>query len=368
MQFDITANEQHIRFPASGTIDIPLERPFEFHTDEGKPINPERGGVVTPSRSSPTMPDVRVTLSGEPLDLNITATDYAKSTDIPPPGFVRDCPPGNEGEVCIPLDTPMEVIRRYEFENYGIGPHTEASRAYYGEWFVINYHIEIAIPGIQSGSSDSAVLAQNFTRPLAPVDALIPAPTSPAQLLSANIQVPVEEGEVGTSVYKDSKRGIQVEIPSDWTRIELKNSLVEKGAPIRNIIGFVAPPELEGGIKGVDEVTFEFEPSLILAVENLEDKKMTLDQYTKQHLQYLGKIANEVNATEIEFDSPVNSKTGPNQLKVMTFSPTEEQKIMQAWMVKNGKAYIVTYSSPAEEFQEFLPIMQKAFDSFRITR
>jgi hypothetical protein len=144
MQLEITVNDQYVRYPSSGTIDIPLGETY-YLGGQGKPIDgqTERPETLGPRELS-SIPPVSVPLFGLPLEINITAVDHAKTVPvIPPPGFIRDCPPGDESRVCLPFDTPQQVLRIYPPSQYGEGMHTEQSRSYYLEFFKITYRIDL---------------------------------------------------------------------------------------------------------------------------------------------------------------------------------------------------------------------------------
>lgn len=192
MEFTFTVNEQRVRFPSSGTIDIPLSREFSLlcnnqvrnndtttttsadeiisvpqndifnssdfvaradgtagdngtgSVDVSELSQPPSSGVFAgPTTVQPQcLHSFQIELHGEPLVLNVEAKDHTKQ---PPedPGF-PSCRPTPE-LVCPPITLPPKLTRSYDYTaGYGIGRHTEQSdNAFYGEYFEISYRIEV---------------------------------------------------------------------------------------------------------------------------------------------------------------------------------------------------------------------------------
>lgn len=102
-----------------------------------------------------------------------------------------------------------------------------------------------------------------------------------------------------------------------------------------------------------------FLENINLLIQNLEEHQISLNQYveiTEKQVNVYGKLAESkritLNNSEAHILSYTANLTGQNL------------KFYQYLLIKNEKAYILTYSSEIEKFDKFLPEIIKIFNSF----
>jgi hypothetical protein len=140
--------------------------------------------------------------------------------------------------------------------------------------------------------------------------------------------------------YNNPNLGFSLEYPSDWQKEES--------------LSFTSP---QGGVG-------DRAPEVINVVtEVLPSSNFSLDSYTDAAM---GQVESFENFQLLNSSSTTLGGL-PAHMIVYTF--TDEQtplQNLQAWTVKDGMAYVLTYGGIPEEFNSSLPVLQAVLDSFRL--
>jgi PsbP-like protein len=141
--------------------------------------------------------------------------------------------------------------------------------------------------------------------------------------------------------YSNPNLGFSLEYPSDWQKEETLSFTSPRGG-----LGNRAPE--------VISITTEVLPS----------SDYSLDRYTEAAL---GQVKSFQDFRLLN-SSSTNLGGLPAHMIVYSFSD-EENRIplqnLQAWAVKDGMAYVITYGGTPEEFESSLSALQSVMDSFR---
>jgi hypothetical protein len=144
----------------------------------------------------------------------------------------------------------------------------------------------------------------------------------------------------GLVPYNNPNLGFSLEYPSDWQKEEsLSFTTPQRGTSDRS-------PEV---INVVTEV--------------LPSSNFSLDSYTDAAMSQVESFEN----FQLLNSSSTTLGGLPAHMIVYTF--TDEQtplQNLQAWTVKDGVAYIITYGGVPEEFDSSLPDLQSVMNSFRL--
>lgn len=144
----------------------------------------------------------------------------------------------------------------------------------------------------------------------------------------------------GLVPYKNPNLGFSLEYPSDWQKVET--------------LSFTSP---QGGMGNRA-------PEVINVItEVLPSSNFSLDSYTEAAF---GQVESFENFQLLNSSSTTLGGL-PAHMIVYTF--TDEQtplQNLQAWTVKDGMAYVITYGGVPEEFDSSLPALQSVLDSFRL--
>ena len=143
-------------------------------------------------------------------------------------------------------------------------------------------------------------------------------------------------------LYSNPNLGFSLEYPSDWRKEES--------------LTFISP---QGGIGNrAPEI-------MSITSEVLPTSDYSLDSYT------------EAAPSQVELfkdfrllNSYSTTLAGlPAHMIIYSFTDEEDQtplQNLQAWTIKNGMAYVITYGGTPEEFSSSLSVLQSAMDSFRL--
>jgi PsbP-like protein len=144
----------------------------------------------------------------------------------------------------------------------------------------------------------------------------------------------------GLAPYNNPNLGFSLEYPSDWQKEESLSFTSPQGG-----MGDRAP-------EAINVVT-----------EVLPSSDFSLDSYTDAAM---GQVESFENFQLLD-SSSTTLRGLPAHTIVYTF--TDEQtplQNLQAWTVKDGMAYVITYGGVPEEFNSSLPALQSVSDSFSL--
>lgn len=179
--------------------------------------------------------------------------------------------------------------------------------------------------------------------------------------------------------YENPTFGITIQYPIDWQKQESDLPF------INDVVAFHPPPRphdtLEGSNNNNDTRLASSSVNFFITIDHFSEK-ITLDEYTDSVLDRLQRSSSDSNA--IVIDSIENNTAailaGFSAAKVVYTTTTELQagqqvagidalKIMRIFTVNDdgSKAYSIEYTAqPGEEYESYLPTIQKMIDSFEI--
>ena len=141
--------------------------------------------------------------------------------------------------------------------------------------------------------------------------------------------------------YSNPSFGFTLEFPSNWQKEES--------------LTFVSP---QGGIDNQSPEVISIDS------EALPTSDLNLDTYSEASLSQVKsfqdfKLLNSSSTTLAEL---------PAHMIVYSFIDESETPLqnLQVWTVKNGTAYVITYTGTPEEFESSLPALQSVLDTFRL--
>ena len=158
------------------------------------------------------------------------------------------------------------------------------------------------------------------------------------------IQSQNSEPEVEFSLYENSTQGFQVDYPESWSK-QNRDDFFATG------VVFFAPLENDGD---------QFKERVSVLVENLSGE-VSLAEYTDESLAEIKKLS-DPNVGEAQ---AVN--LGEDEGREVIYAGEENGtpvRRMQAWSVKNNKAYVITYTAKPDSYDIYLPEVKKMIESF----
>lgn len=146
------------------------------------------------------------------------------------------------------------------------------------------------------------------------------------------------------STYKNYTFGINIQYPSDWKKVE-----DDRGSWFRNTN---------------ESVNVRVES---MAYQNRSLDQLTIRQSNLTRQQFPGQTLAESDSTTIGDNYPAHKivftfPEEPNALNGREF------KEMQVWTINNSRAYIISYFTTVDDYDNYLPMAQKIINSFRIVR
>ena len=152
----------------------------------------------------------------------------------------------------------------------------------------------------------------------------------------------INPGSASESIpYSNPDLGFSLEYPPDWHKEES--------------LSFVSPP---GGANNqapeVISITTELLPTL----------DFSLDSYTAAALNQVESLQD----FELLNSSSVILAGLPGHMIMYSFTDESQTPLqnLQAWTIKDGTAYVITYGGIPEEFNNSLPVVRNMMDSFSL--
>ena len=146
--------------------------------------------------------------------------------------------------------------------------------------------------------------------------------------------------------YDSSVYGIRIKYPSDWTKQEQVPGLVA---------AFLSPQE---------SASDTYQENFGVFIEDLSTQPMTLEEYTELSVTSIEQLITDANI----LDSSTTTLDGNSAHKVVYTGRLEQYNLkwMQIWTVKDNTAYVLTYVSEVNKYNDFLDTVQEMVNSFEI--
>lgn len=176
---------------------------------------------------------------------------------------------------------------------------------------------------------------------------LIPEQQTNAQINQAHSQQPLKT----FVTYDNSSFGIRFEIPSDWKKITL---ITDKLA----VISFLHSENFSERTPN---------PSISISIEKLENIT-SLGQYITIADRLLNTTLNGFHIVQSQPTTLAGLPANQRAFTIIQASTGLNIDSYQVITLNNNKAYIITYTSEATKYSNYLPIFQKLVSSFQITK
>jgi hypothetical protein len=141
--------------------------------------------------------------------------------------------------------------------------------------------------------------------------------------------------------YNNPNLGFSLQYPTDWQKEES--------------LTFISP---QGGVRNRGP------EAISITTELLPTSNYSLDRYTEAGL---GQVESFQDFKLLNSSSTLLAGLPAH---VIVYSFTDENltplQNLQAWTVKDGMAYVITYGGTPEEFESSLPVLNGVMDSFRL--
>jgi hypothetical protein len=212
--------------------------------------------------------------------------------------------------------------------------------------------VEDAIQSLQSGNTNNSLVHLNLAYQL------LSAPTSNAVIASAS---KVQNNVTNFLTYNNPILGIRINYPSNWLIREYSYN----PAANNTVVGFFSPSKTASALGNISGVSGSFVPYVDIFV--FASKNMSLDQIVKRTInKFLTSTGFALNESK-----PI-TLTGNLPAHVLVYSVTGAQgeffKKMQVWTIVGGKAYVITFTSEATLYPNYLLTVQKMINSFEIRK
>jgi eukaryotic-like serine/threonine-protein kinase len=152
-------------------------------------------------------------------------------------------------------------------------------------------------------------------------------------------------------IYENATFGLKFQSPSNWNKIEISSPRIID-------IKFISP------VNSSDK----FPSTIDIAIEKNLGNITSLDRYTRAADEMLNTTFSGFNIS----DSRPTSLAGfPAIGRVFDYKltiPAVDLKSAQILAINNDKAYVITYTSEAAKYFDYLPILQEIMSSFQITK
>ena len=148
--------------------------------------------------------------------------------------------------------------------------------------------------------------------------------------------------------YQNSLHQLKINYPTNWSRQETPN------ATTGDVTVFLSP---------LGSPQDNFREQLSISVENFSSRPMSLGEYSSESIQQIRNYA-DANAPAPTMDTLANRRA----MKVVynRKDGNLDLQIMQIWMVRDNRAYVLTYAAQQEQYEQFLPTINNMIRSFQV--
>jgi hypothetical protein len=150
-------------------------------------------------------------------------------------------------------------------------------------------------------------------------------------------------------VYENPADRINMTYPSNWQKIEYPSGAMGYGVGHRIIANFLAP------LSSSDN----WRASMTIQVSSQSDVKNIIPQNATATITNLG----DHRAFKLEYTSNQRMYLNRNLSNFNTIN----LKIMQVWTTIGDNTYLLTYTAEASKYQQYLPVIQKMLNSFKVS-
>ena len=156
-----------------------------------------------------------------------------------------------------------------------------------------------------------------------------------------------KEPKIELSLYENQSHGFQIDYPQGWLK-QNRDDFFATG------VIFFSPLVNDADL---------FKEKVSVLVENLSSD-LSLSAYTEQSLAEIRQLS-DPNVGEAQ-----KITLGTNDGRQITYRGEENGRPvqrMQVWSVNGGRAYVLTYTATPENYDSYLPTIEKMIESFETT-
>jgi hypothetical protein len=211
--------------------------------------------------------------------------------------------------------------------------------------------IEDAIQALQKGDNNSALVHLKLA------DQQLPNSIQSSSTNSAKQQGMNAATEITFSTYNNSALGITLQYPSNW----IENEYSYNPGTNNTVVAFFSPSKAASALGNVSGVSGSFIPYVDLFV--IPSRSMSLNEVVN------GTVNNFGNNTHVDSSKSIVLK-GNIPARQLVYETTvardEHFKKMQVWLSGGDKIYVLTYTSQASLYPNYLPIAEKMIQLFEL--
>ncbi len=147
--------------------------------------------------------------------------------------------------------------------------------------------------------------------------------------------------------YQDPDYNLQINYPKDWQERQINDFLIPG-------VRFLSPLDNEKDL---------FQENVSISIESLREES-SLQTYTEDSVAEIKRIDPFVN-------NPEKTYLGKHESRKITYESKNRRGLdvtrTQIWTVSEDKAYILTYTAEPEQYTNFIPIVERMIESFKIS-
>lgn len=155
-----------------------------------------------------------------------------------------------------------------------------------------------------------------------------------------------QKAPAGYLSYKNTKYNINMSYPKTWSFKDNING---------TIVAFLTPRESK---------TDDFQDNVNIVMQDISSQPMDIDKYASLSIGQLKKVI-----TDIKIISDKKSNLSGQKAHTVTFTGKQgvsTLKWIQVYMIKNKKAYVVTYTSKVDSFDLYIKDVNKMLGTVSI--
>jgi hypothetical protein len=156
------------------------------------------------------------------------------------------------------------------------------------------------------------------------------------------------------STYENPNYKIRIEYPLDWEKVEDDDTANDRTT---DIVTFYSPLESDS------DTHLE---NLWISIDNLDQQNITLEEYIDETIDTYRKYAKDFSLVELDSNTTF---AGNSPAYKLVYTSTEEDdviKTMEIGTMIDNKVYYISYLAEAKKYSEYLPMIQRMIDSFKI--
>jgi len=174
-----------------------------------------------------------------------------------------------------------------------------------------------------------------------------------AQVSNRTGRQPLTNSTLSNSSFaseNDSAVGIKINYPHSWEKIESGNTFLL----------FVSPPDQKGH---QDKFLVKF----VVLSSPINDNKLSVSELANEAINNYGRIYPDFFIVDLQ---PVNFENTPAYRLIYMYNDPVAGNIvvMNIGFIRGLHTYVLSYSAEQTEYRNYVPIVQKMIDSFKVTR